>query len=196
MVKRDGVGEQDAATVVPIVFGLNNLGAVRGYELSEVNLQALTDRGVVGDITFLEVLRKSQASRVGAVDHVHGIAKPESQIEPEAIVSIWGLVDNQFGHVQPELSIKTIKGPKAGNHGCRGRGERLCYQREGTGIAKWYAWRYDRWVAEVVGVKTIHEAGKVDRAQGCCHGRGWWSYCGSGGRGRCALGLGSGVLCS
>ena len=94
VIKRDGVGEQDAAAVVPIVLGLDDLGAGRRYKFSKVNLQAFTDRSVVGHVAFFEILRESKTACLSAIDDVHGIAKTEGQIKAKTVIGIGGLVDD------------------------------------------------------------------------------------------------------
>src|SRR4029077_18458529 len=41
VVVRDGVGEQQASGVIPVILGLDNLGSVRRDELTDIHLQSL-----------------------------------------------------------------------------------------------------------------------------------------------------------
>ena len=161
MIKRNRVGEQQAARIVPVVLRLDDLGAVLSDEFSEVKLQALTHRRHVRKVAFLQILREAEASGVGRIHHVHGVAESERDMIPQpAVRSIGRLIGNQLDHIERERLVRRIERPIA------------CEAASSISRENRIADAGDLRVIEVVGVVAVHEAAEGRRAEERGEGRG------------------------
>src|SRR6202011_5866653 len=75
VVVRNSKGEQQATRVIPVVFGLDDLGSVRRDEFSNIHLQSLAYGRKIRKVSFLQVLIKAQAAMIGGVDRVHRLSE-------------------------------------------------------------------------------------------------------------------------
>ena len=148
VVVRDGPREQQAARVVPVVLGLDQLLAAVGDELAEIELQPFADRGQEADVGLLDVLVGGRATRFGGVHQRGGRAVIE--IDPEAGAAVLGrlLLERDFGEIEAQRVVRDVEVVETvRDRHAADRGARL------------------RRAIEVVGVIGVDEAGDLDLAE-------------------------------
>ncbi len=116
----DGPRKKQTARVVPVVLGFNDFCARVGNKLPCVDLQTLTYRRKIREITFFEILvevrdgrrrlsywgsRQIWRGHLGAIHQIHRLSKAKrDMIANPARGRIGGLVGDQFDHIQPKLA--------------------------------------------------------------------------------------------
>src|SRR5439155_25084813 len=87
VVVRNGPSEQQAARIVPVVLGFDNLAAGWGHELADIHLQTLADRRQIGEVRLFKVLIKTKSSLgFGTIDGVDRLSKTKRHMIATAAV--------------------------------------------------------------------------------------------------------------
>src|SRR5204863_4790916 len=99
MVVRNRPGEQKRPGVVPVVLSLDDFGAGRGHELTEIDLKALRLGWFEADVSLFQITKDGRGLfRAG--DTVESAAKTKVNAESHRI----GIVlERDFRHIQRKL---------------------------------------------------------------------------------------------
>ena len=82
-------------------------------KFADIHLQAFADWRQIGEVGFFQVLAKAQPAGVGAVDHVHGLAKTKRNVVPgPAVIGVGLLISDQLHQVQAELIRRKVESTK------------------------------------------------------------------------------------
>ena len=96
VIVRNRIRKEQTARVIPVVFRLNDLGAGGGYEFSKINLQALSCRCQIGEVSLLQILIERQPSWIGSVDGIDCLAVAQRNVIAGPAVGHFG----SFVHYQ------------------------------------------------------------------------------------------------